>query len=163
MVIEKEIEINSSIENVWAVLGHDFAHPYKWASSVLHSEGHGKQLATTQCDERACKTVMGNIREKLTHYSDKDFLLEYIVTEGMPSIVKSAKNKWQLTSTKENQTKLKIEMEFIFQGLIGFTLQPLMKMKLNKIAKEMVEDFGYYAEHGRPHPRKITAQKHIKG
>lgn len=162
MVIEKEIEINNSIENVWKVLGHDFAHPYKWASGVHHSEGHGKQLTTTQCDERACTTVMGNIREKITHYSDKDFQLAYVVTEGMPRFVKTARNKWQLTSTKADKTTLKIEMEFIFQGLMGFILQPLMKMKLNKIAQEMVEDFGYYAENGTPNSRKLAAQKTSK-
>ena len=50
MVIEKEIIIKNSIENTWKILGYDFAHPYKWASGVNHSEGHGKQLATTQCD-----------------------------------------------------------------------------------------------------------------
>ena len=157
MVIEKDIEINNSTENVWKILGHDFAHPYKWASSVNHSEGHGKQLATTQCDERACQTVMGNIREKLTEYSDNDFHLAYIVTEGMPSIVKTATNDWQLIKTSAGKTKLKIKMEFAFQGIMGFVMQPLMKMKLNKIAQEMVEDFGYYAENGKPHPRKLKA------
>lgn len=158
MVIEKEIIIKNSIENTWKILGHDFAHPYRWASSVNHSEGHGKQLATTQCDERACQTVMGNIKEKLTQYSDSDFHLAYVVTEGMPSMVKTATNDWQLTNLGSGKTKLKIRMEFIFQGLLGFMMQPLMKMKLNKIAQEMVEDFGYYAENGKPHPRKLKAQ-----
>jgi Polyketide cyclase / dehydrase and lipid transport len=158
MVIEKEVIIRNSIESTWAVLGHDFAHPYKWASSVNHSEGHGKQLATTQCDERACQTVMGNIREKLTHYSDEDFHLAYIVTEGMPGMVKTATNDWKLTKTDSGKTKLKIKMEFVFQGILGFMMQPLMKIKLNKIAQEMVEDFGHYAENGKPHPRKLKAK-----
>lgn len=159
MVIEKEIIIKNSIENTWKILGYDFAHPYKWASGVNHSEGHGKQLATTQCDERACQTVMGNIREKLTQYSDNDFHLAYLVTEGMPRMVKTATNHWQLTNLGSQKTKLKIRMEFVFQGLLGFIMQPLMKMKLNKIAQEMVEDFGHYAENGKPHPRKLKAQK----
>ncbi len=158
MVIEKEVIIRNSIESTWAVLGHDFAHPYKWASSVNHSEGHGKQLATTQCDERACQTVMGNIREKLTHYSDENFHLAYIVTQGMPGMVKTATNDWKLTKSGSGKTKLKIKMEFVFQGILGFIMQPLMKIKLNKIAQEMVEDFGHYAENGKPHPRKLKAQ-----
>lgn len=158
MVIEKEVIIKNSIESTWAVLGHDFAHPYKWASSVNHSEGHGKQLATTQCDERTCQTVMGNITEKLTHYSDEDFHLAYVVTDGMPGMVKTATNDWKLTNSGSGKTKLKIKMEFIFQGILGFIMQPLLKIKLNKIAQEMVEDFGHYAENGKPHPRKLKAQ-----
>jgi len=159
MVIEKEFIVKNSIEDTWKILGHDFAHPYKWASSVNHSEGHGKQLFTTNCDERACQTVMGNIRERLTHYSDKDFHLAYIVTEGMPSMVKTATNDWQLTALDSENTKLNIKMEFIFQAILGFLMHPLIKMRLSKIAQEMVEDFGYYAENGKPHPRKLKAQK----
>lgn len=159
MIIEKEILINKNIADVWKVLGHDFAHPYKWASAVNHSEGKGKPLATTQCDERACQTVMGNIREKLTHYSDENYHLSYIVSEGMPAMVKTATNDWKLTKVKEGATHLKIKMEFALQGVMGFVMQPLMKMKLEKLGSEMVEDFAHYAEKGTPHPRKLKLQK----
>ncbi len=78
---ENSSSINSFVNTLFTP--YEFAHPYKWASSVNHSEGHGKQLSTTNCDERACQTVMGNIRERLMHYSDKDFHLANTVTEGM--------------------------------------------------------------------------------
>lgn len=157
MIIKRETLISKSIEEVWAILGHDFAHPYKWASGVNHSEGIGDPVGTMQCDERACQTVMGNIREKLTTYSDADYHLAYVVTEGMPSMVKTATNDWKLSKKAINTTHLSIKMEFIFTGIFGTLMQPLMKIKLNKIANDMIEDFAFYVENSRPHPRKLKA------
>jgi hypothetical protein len=162
MVIEKKIPISKNINEVWEVLGHEFAHPHKWASVVNHSEGKGTPLATTPCNERVCQTAMGNIREKLTQYSDTDFHLAYIVTEGMPGMIKTATNEWQLAKTDENNTQLSIKMNFIFQGLMGILMQPLMKSKLNSIATNLVEDFAYYVENGKPHPQKNQSTENMK-
>lgn len=159
MIIEKQIAIHIDIDSSWKVIGLDFAHPYKWASGVNHSEGHGKHLGNTTCDARACKIVLGNIEEKLTYYSDENFHLAYIVTEGMPKMVKTATNEWKLTFLTSYKTKLNIKMEFIFQGILGVLMQPLMKIKLKKMAQEMVEEFAFYVEKGNPHPRKIKAMK----
>jgi hypothetical protein len=161
MVIEKKIDINNSIQNVWKVLGHEFAHPYRWASSVNHSEGHGKQVATTHCDERSCQTVMGNIRERLLDYSDEHHCLAYEIIEGLPGAVKKATNTWQLTEIAGGKTKLTMKMELTFQGLVGNLMQPLMRNKLTKVAEALVEDFAHYAESGQPHPRKVAAQEKL--
>jgi hypothetical protein len=158
MVIEREIIINNSIESTWKVLGHEFAHPHKWASSVNYSEGHGKPMATTTCDARSCQTVMGDIKEKLTHYSDEDYHLAYDITEGMPNMIKGASNNWKLTKLGPEETKLVVQMEFRLKGILGFLMLPLMKGKLSKMARVIVEDFAFYAENGKPHPRKLKAQ-----
>ncbi len=76
-------------------------------------------------------------------------------------MVKKATSDWQLIKTSAEKTKLKIKMEFIFQGITGFVMQPLMKIKLNKIVQETVEDFAHYAENGKPHPRKIKTQNKL--
>lgn len=157
MVIRKEIDINNSIEEVWQILGHEFAHPYKWASSVHHSEGQGEPIASIECDERACRTVMGDIREKLTDYSDEKHALEYHIIEGLPGFIKTGKNAWSLHEIAPDKARLKINMEFTFEGWARW-LAPLMKGKLDRMVQELAEDFAHYAEHGRPHPRKMKAQ-----
>lgn len=159
MVIEKEIKIKNSIENVWKVLGHDFANPHKWASLVNHAEGHGVTIDTANCNERSCETTMGRLREKLTYYSEKDFSLAYIILEGMPAMIKYATNSWRLIKVDEKSTLLKLKMEFHLEGFMGFAMQPLVKMKMKKMAKTIAEDFAYYAENGKPHPRKLQMLK----
>ena len=136
MVINKQIEINKSIENVWKILGHDFAHPYKWASAVNHSEGRGKQIASIECDERACQTSMGNIHEKITHYSDEQHTLSYDIVEGLPLFVSKGKNKWSLTKVSENKTILNIQMEMILKPW-AFFISPMTKIMFNKLATQL--------------------------
>jgi len=156
MIIRKEIEINEHIQNIWKVLGHDFAHPDRWASSVNHSEGQGTPIASVECDERACQTTIGNLREKLTHYSDKEFSLTYDITEGLPIFIRTGKNAWSLHKVSPEKTLLRMHMEFVFKGWAKI-LAALMQPKMNRMAQELVEDFAYYAEHGTPHPRKLKA------
>ena len=36
--INRDLQINSPIEEVWQVVGHEYADAYKWASSLKHSE-----------------------------------------------------------------------------------------------------------------------------
>lgn len=161
MVINKQIEIDNSIENVWNILGHDFTHPYKWASAVTHSEGHGKQFASLECDERACQTSMGNIREKITHYSDEQYTLSYDIVEGLPLFVSKGKNKWSLIKKTESKTILYIQMEMILKPW-AFFMSPMTKIMFNKLASQLSEDFAYYAENGKPHPRKLKIMEKNK-
>jgi Polyketide cyclase / dehydrase and lipid transport len=162
MVIEKEIIIKKNKQDTWKVLGHEFAHPYRWASSVNHSEGHGVAVESTTCDERSCQTTMGNIREKLTHFSDAETHLSYLITEGMPSFVAKAGNDWKLTAVNANTTKLSIKMTVEMKGFLGALMQPLIRFQMNKVAQVLAEDFAYYVENGKPHPRKIKAQKKMR-
>lgn len=161
MVINKQIEISNSIKNVWNILGHDFAHPYKWASAVNHSEGHGKQIATLECDERACQTSMGNIREKITHYSDEQHTLSYDIVDGLPLFVSKGMNKWSLTKKTEHKTILHIKMEMSLKPWAFFML-PITKIMFNKLASQLAEDFAYYSENGKPHPRKLKIEEKNK-
>lgn len=161
MVINKKIEIKSSIENVWKILGHDFAHPYKWASNVDHSEGQGKQIASIECDERACQTSMGDIREKITHYSDEKHTVSWDIVEGLPFFVSKAKSKWSLSSRSNDITILHIQMEMILKSW-SFFMTPMAKKMFNELAVNLSEDFAYYAENGKPHPRKLKIMEKNK-
>lgn len=161
MVINKQIEIKSSIENVWKILGHDFAYPYKWASNVDHSEGQGKQIASIECDERACQTSMGNIREKITHYSDEKHTVSWDIVEGLPFFISKAKSKWSLSRRSNSITILHIHMEMLLKPW-SFFMTPMAKNMFNKLAVNLSEDFAYYAENGKPHPRKLKIMEKKK-
>lgn len=158
MVINRQIEINKDLNSVWSILAHDFAHPYKWASAVNHSKGEGEAIASIQCDERACKTTMGNIREKITHLSEEQHILAYDITEGLPKFIDKSSNTWSLTELSNNKTQLNIKMEVKLHTWAIF-MSPLVKLMFKNLAKKLSEDFAYYVETGKPHPRKIQAQK----
>jgi hypothetical protein len=49
-----------------------------------------------------------------------------------------------------------LDFEVEFKG-IGVILSPIVKIKLGKVGDEMLDDFKYYVENDKPHPRKLTA------
>jgi Polyketide cyclase / dehydrase and lipid transport len=131
MVIEKEIIVNKNIAHAWKVLGTDFANAHVWASPLTHSEGSGQSFNGSDCDERSCDIKgMGKTREKLLKFSNTEHLLSYSVPEGMPSMVKYATNTWQLTSSGQDQSKLKMLMDIQLGGIMGTLMQPILNIML---------------------------------
>ncbi len=162
MIIEKEIVINKGIENAWKVLGHEFPDAYKWASAIKHSEAKGSKENGAICSERTCSTSMGNLVEKILTYSNNDYSLSYQIVQGMPSMVKYATNSWDLKSIGQNKTKLNMKMDIQIGGVMGKLMKPMMKMKMGKMGDELAEEFKYYVEYEKPHPRKEKANKKLK-
>ncbi len=159
MVIEKEILINKDIRDAWNILGVEFANASRWASAVNHSRGNGEAYHAASCSERRCSTTMGNIRERLYEFSGEKYSLAYEVAEGLPSMVKHATNSWKLIETGLGKCKLLIRMEMRMGGFLGVMMQPVMKARMSKMGKHLVEDFAFYVENGKPHPRKLKALK----
>lgn len=156
MILKKQITIDKNISEAWNVLGPQFTDAYKWASPVNHSKG---QNANNEgfCDERACSTSMGKLREKILNYSEEKHSLTYQISEGMPSMVSFASNTWTLSSKGANQSQLDMTINVDVKGFMGKLMAPMMKMQLSKMGQVLVEDFKYYVETQKPHPRKVKA------
>jgi len=43
----RDMDINASIEEVWQVVGHEYADSYKWLSNLKHSDALNSERA---CD-----------------------------------------------------------------------------------------------------------------
>lgn len=158
MEFKREIIINRPIGAVWEVLGVQFEDAYKWAASLNHSEGFGTPvLEGATCSNRACDTTQGAIKEKLITLDHEKYELVYQVIEGFPFFVDTAINNWRLTQ-KGTNTKVNMHCEMKLKGFVGAMMSPLMKLQLNKLFDEVVEELKYYIEHdGKAHPRKEKA------
>lgn len=158
-IIHQEITINVPIEQAWAILGPDFENAQNWASSIKHSEALNREsLNGSKCTARGCSVAgIGEIRETLLAYSPSEHSLTYVVKEGMPKMVRHASNTWQLVDLGNGKTLLKMDMKLETGGFMGWMMQGMMKMKMKKMSAQVVEEFQYYAENGKPHPRKKSA------
>lgn len=157
MIIEKVVIIETSIERAWQVLGPEFAHTQRWASAVNHSEGSGPEFNGAACSERGCATTIGQLKEKLIEYSPAQHTLAYEISEGMPGMVGTALNHWQLRAINAQQTQLKMRIEMEVKGILGKIMQPMMRLQMSNLGGQIVEEFKYYVENGKPHPRKLKA------
>lgn len=163
MTIQMEIVVNKNIARAWQVLGTEFGNAHVWASPLTHSEGYGNAFNGSECNERSCDIKgMGKTKEKLLQFSNDTHSLSYVVEQGMPQMVKYATNTWQLNSLGQDKTKLVMTMDITLGGIMGFMMQPMMKMMMSKMGKTLLSDFKYYVEYGQPSTEKIKAMNEYK-
>jgi len=155
LTIEKEIIIDANIDDAWQLLGPQFTDAYLWASTVSTSEGQGEKIGGIY-SERICTTNIGVLTEKVLDYSAENHVLAYSF-EGMPKMIRYAQNTWKLTSIDNGKTKLTLVMEIRIGGFIGTIMKPMMRMKMASTMKHTIEEFKFYVEFGKPHPRKVKA------
>lgn len=160
IIIKQELIIKTVVTKAWQVLGPEFAEAHKWASSIKHSEARNQETMNgSTCTERGCSVSgMGSIKEKLMQYSDADHLLSYQVYEGMPKMVKYAANTWRLIDLGNGTTKLHLHIEMKTGGLMGSLMKGMIRKKMTKLSKEIAEEFQYYIENGKSHPRKLETK-----
>lgn len=163
MIIEKVVIIETSIDKAWQILGPEFAYPQRWASAVNHSEAKGPSFEGASCSERGCATTIGQLKEKLIEYDPAQYTLAYEISEGMPGMVSSALNHWQLRAINVQQTQLTMRIEMEVKGILGKIMQPMMRIQMSNLGAQIAEEFKYYVENGKPHPRKVKALQKQSG
>ena len=161
MEISQKIIVNKSVAQCWEVLGEQFTEINKWASAVNHTEGDGKTgLNGANCDIRGCDVSgLGAIQEKLTAFNPENYFLAYEVVAGLPKMMKSGNNSWKLIPINKNQTQVEMKAVIEPKGFIANLMKPIIKMNFKKMSGNLMEEFKYYVETKRPHPRKIKASR----
>ncbi len=145
--ISKEIEIDASVERAWEVLGDEFTQVCAWASGVTHSSGDNSI--------RTCQTSIGPIEETVTRFDPVRKGVSYTAKANkMPFFVTHLGNNWDLESLGKNRSKLKMRMEMKLIPPFNIFPGPLMRIKMSKLLDETLEEFKYYVETRKPHPRK---------
>lgn len=160
MNFKRTVTIHQPIEPVWDVLGNQFGQAHVWASSVNHAETYGEAtLEGAAYSNRSCNTTAGNVKEVIRAFDPKRHVLSYEVLEGFPFFVAKGQNTWKLSSQGPN-TQVDMDIEIITQGIFGKIMTPMMRLQMNKLADEAVDDLKYYLEHDLiPHPRKVKAAR----
>ena len=102
MKVTIEIKINANINNVWAVMGEDFAGASKWSTNFQTSKPFGdKKFEGLDYSGRETTTERGLTIQVLDKYEPENYSLEYHITEGIPPVGKSASSHWYLKSDSE--------------------------------------------------------------
>ena len=157
MRIIKELSIAKPVEEVWEVLGNQFGEIDNWASIISHSEVSGQAiLPGVNYSIRSTKTTQGDTQQELTGFNPDKHEISYKSISGTPAIIKQVSAHWSLKKEGENNTHLMLDFTAEMKGL-GFILAPIAKIKLGKVGDVLLDDFKYYVENGKPHPRKVSA------
>ena len=157
---QEEVVIEQPINEAWEVLGNQFAEPHLWATNFKNSKPGGQsKLSGVAYRHRATVTDSGDNWQELDSFDPTNHKLSYHISKGVPSIAKSAIGIWQLTEISETQTRLNVDFTLKTKGLMGFIMSPVVSKKVGKASTEIVEEFKYYVENQKPHPRKLASLK----
>lgn len=160
MVINKEVVIAKSVQDVWNVLGNQFGAIDKWASLISKSEVSGRaELPGVNYSIRSTQTKRGATKQQLTVFDPEKHVIAYEAIEGRPFFLSRVEAKWSVTDLYDGRSKLNLDMDIDKAGLAGVILGPLAKVKLGKLADELMDEFKYYSENDKPHPRKVASME----
>jgi carbon monoxide dehydrogenase subunit G len=157
MKIIKSLTINKPIDEVWEVLGNQFDKIDRWSSLISKSEVSGPStMQGVNYSVRSTTTKTGISKQELTRFDTENHVLGYKSIAGTPPIIKQVNAEWRLTNNG-NTTRLVLDFNAEMKG-IGHIIAPIAKMKLGKVGDELLDDFKFYVENGKPHPRKKVVQ-----
>jgi hypothetical protein len=156
---ERELIIDKNVNEVWDVMGLQFAQVHLWSSYFLDSKAGGiKQFEALAYSERITQTDRGETVQVLDSFDSENYQLAYHITKGMPGIAKAASGVWSLEATENNKTMVTIAFDMEIKNAIGYLLSPVIKLKIGKSAEEIAEELKYYVENGEAHARKLAQQ-----
>lgn len=141
--------INKPIDEVWKFIVEEFPNSHEWAAGTPSCR---KGNASEDFD-RVCDTESGRLMDKITKIDDENHLLQFSVT-GLPFFVRSVVSTWELNKISDTQAEITMGPRIEVMPVIGTIMQIPMKMSLQKLYPELLNDLAIYIETGKPSPRK---------
>ena len=156
--VQKELLINKKVEDVWEVMGNQFAEVHLWSTNFKDSKpGGSSKFSGLGYSERVTITNRGVTVQELDAFDAANYTLAYHISKGAPSIAAEASAVWSLKSNDDNTTSVRLVFNMKTKGYLGFLMTPLIKIGMGKSATEIAEDLKHYIENGVPHPRKVKS------
>ena len=99
MKVKKEVIIEKKVEDVWEVMGNQFAQVDVWCSNFKTSKPGGKaKFPGLDYSYRDTTTDRGQTIQELDSFDPAKHSLNYHITKGAPGIAKKASAVWSLIS-----------------------------------------------------------------
>ncbi|MEO1189426.1 MAG: SRPBCC family protein, partial [Pseudomonadota bacterium] len=148
MKITKKIRIEADTDRVWQVLGPDYAHADRWASSVFvsHPRPGAPKIAGAPCVGRVCHTSLGPFTETIEAYDPERRRVAYAATgEKMPGFVRSLVNSWYLSPIGDHATEARMELNADITPPFNWLMGWIMHRQFNRVLSESIEELKHFA------------------
>ncbi|NEQ55792.1 MAG: hypothetical protein F6K11_37780 [Leptolyngbya sp. SIO3F4] len=165
MQIKRQFTVNASADQLWEIMGSQFANVSTWASSIYSSQERdiGVVHLDAPCAGRVCETSMGSFQEKILTYEKQRKIISYDAKgDKMPFFVKQLVNNWTFTPLAEGKCKVNMCMEISLLPVFNLLMGPMMRMQMGGVIDQVTEELTYFAENGIPHSRKIETQEKLQ-
>ena len=155
MKIQKSTIINAPVDQVWAVVAHDFENVGAWSSAVV-SSGANPDAATPEgatVGGRVCDVPgIGDLKETFTSYSEADKDFTFQVT-GMPSFITLAQNHVTVRPAGKNRSEVSLDIT-METNAIGKVMGPMFAVRVRGTINTFLAELADYVERGEVSKKK---------
>ena len=158
--LSDEIEINAPADEVWKILGERYSEIGKWATVIKKSEAmpHVATPEGADAGGRSCTPLMpfvSHVNEELTRFIPEERTFNYKATAGLPGFITNAENTWSVHPEGKDRCRVKSTGRLTLKPFPGKLIYPFFKWQLDRAGAQLFEELKFYAENGKPHPRKL--------
>ena len=151
--VKQSIEINTSAEKAWEIIGPNFLNIADWGSGVNKSWDNESVSATFEgapAGGRFCDLgKFGKADERIVHYDQAQKEITWSAKiDKMPSFLLGLQNALKVEGISENSCRVSTNITADLKGLRGILLGIPIKNNFTKILKGFMKDWKTYAETG---------------
>ncbi|GLQ17361.1 SRPBCC family protein [Maritalea porphyrae] len=155
MKMKFSIDIDVPAEKSWHKLCDGFGNTGEWTSLLDSSAMIGD---VEPGSHRECHIGKKVLTENITHVDNLAMRIDYDLIKGRPAIVNAARNSWRVTSLGPNRSRVTMSPNMVMKWWAK-PMGPLLVLGLNQTMPKVLEEFKFWAETGRVHPRKAKRNK----
>jgi len=147
------IEINTSAERAWEIVGPNFLNIADWGRGVNKSWNNESVLATFEgapAGGRFCDLgKFGKADEQIVHYDQAQKEITWSAKiDKMPSFLVGLQNALKVEGISDNSCRVSTNITADLTGLRGILLGIPLKSNFTKLQKGFLKDWKTYAETG---------------
>lgn len=151
--IKGSIEINTSAEKAWEIIGPNFLNIADWGPGINKSWNNESAPITFEgapAGGRFCDLgSFGKADERILHYSQNHKEITWSAKiDKMPSFLVDLQNAIKVERIDEKSCRVSTNITANLKGLRGILLRVPIKGNFTKLQKRFVKDWKIYAETG---------------
>lgn len=166
--IKESIEVNTSADKAWEIIGPNFLNISKWGRGVNKSwdnETISPSFEGAPAGGRYCDLgKFGKADERIVHYDQiKKEISWSAEIDKMPSFLVGLQNALKVEVLSENTCKVSSNLTADLKGLRGSLLGGPIKGNFSKLVKGFLKDWKTYSETGEVSETKKRELVKIEG
>lgn len=170
MKLSKTMNITAAADKVWEVFAHKFDQGDQWMAAVPRSYSndggklfHGAKSTGRICEMKSDGTGMKASERFIAYDESGKTCTVKVDLLNAPGLFPLKYNSLEFSVIQDSDGGSTVQ--WIFGAKIkpwAYLMWPVLRMGMFKAWKELTEEFKYYVETGKPHPRKVTAMEKAK-
>lgn len=147
--IHHEFDVEARAEEVWRVIGDEFADVGFWVGAVPSSTAivEGPTLEDAPVAGRQCDIAIagfGALTETITEFDPNARRLAYRVDAGLPRFVGELTNSWELHRGPAGTTHVTIDVAGTLTGVVGLVAGRLFVWNIRRSLRGVESDLCAY-------------------